>query len=238
MKPFFNFTALLCSCIVLAQMGVNTSNPQGTFHVDGAKDNAPTGAPTATQLANDMIITSAGNVGLGTISPVTKLHIESATQGAVRITDGSQGVGKVLTSDANGLAKWDLAPIVHQSNASKTIVPGNVANTWVNSNLTVTVPETGIYYINFNARAYLNPPYSEGAFWKSELRNSGGVALGTVFGAHASGANNADVTSSFSTVQQLNKNDVLSLWFWATSIFRCVGDDNGASSITIFRLGS
>lgn len=50
----------------------------------------------------------AGNVGIGTDSPGAKLHVHD---GQVKISDGSEGAGKVLTSDANGLASWqDPAP--------------------------------------------------------------------------------------------------------------------------------
>lgn len=43
-----------------------------------------------------------GNVGIGTASPGTKLEVA----GQVKIVDGTQGAGKVLTSDATGLATW------------------------------------------------------------------------------------------------------------------------------------
>ena len=43
-----------------------------------------------------------GNVGIGTTNPSAKLEV----QGAVKIVDGTQSIGKVLTSDANGLASW------------------------------------------------------------------------------------------------------------------------------------
>ena len=45
---------------------------------------------------------TSGNIGIGTSTPATKLDVI----GAVKITDGSQGSGKVLTSDANGIAQW------------------------------------------------------------------------------------------------------------------------------------
>ncbi|MEI6296945.1 MAG: hypothetical protein WCO84_04855 [bacterium] len=49
-------------------------------------------------------ITSNGNVGIGTISPNAKLEVV----GSVKITDGTQGDGKILVSDANGNASWKV----------------------------------------------------------------------------------------------------------------------------------
>jgi hypothetical protein len=44
----------------------------------------------------------ARNVGIGTTNPSAKLHVN----GTLKITNGSQGDGKVLTSDSAGLATW------------------------------------------------------------------------------------------------------------------------------------
>lgn len=51
---------------------------------------------------NAITILRNGNVGISTISPTEKLHIE----GKIKIADGTQGVNMVLTSDANGVASW------------------------------------------------------------------------------------------------------------------------------------
>ena len=48
------------------------------------------------------VITNAGNMGIGTTNPSQKLDIS----GKIKITDGTQGVGKVLSSDANGVGTW------------------------------------------------------------------------------------------------------------------------------------
>ncbi|MFY9462253.1 MAG: hypothetical protein WAP51_03580 [Candidatus Sungiibacteriota bacterium] len=63
---------------------------------------------------------SAGNIGIGTVSPQARLDVV----GNIRIADGTEGAGKVLTSDATGFASWqissggaggwtDAGPVVH-----------------------------------------------------------------------------------------------------------------------------
>lgn len=60
---------------------------------------------TATQ-ANSIILGKASEpnnkIGIGTSTPDERLHVV----GAVKIVDGTQGVGKILTSDANGKGSW------------------------------------------------------------------------------------------------------------------------------------
>ncbi len=54
----------------------------------------------------------SGNVGIGTASaPGAKLEVN----GDIKITDGTQAAGKVLTSNASGLASWQL-PVGVSSN--------------------------------------------------------------------------------------------------------------------------
>ncbi|MFC1566137.1 hypothetical protein ACFL4B_04290 [Candidatus Neomarinimicrobiota bacterium] len=50
----------------------------------------------------DVFNLNTGNVGIGTTSPDEKLHVV----GNIKIVDGNQAVGKVLTSDGAGIASW------------------------------------------------------------------------------------------------------------------------------------
>ena len=78
-----------------------------------------TGAASPTYFAERMRIAPTGNVGIGTNSPTTTLHVA----GTVRVVDGNQGAGKALTSDANGVASWSnaLGSAVTTSNAAYVI---------------------------------------------------------------------------------------------------------------------
>ncbi|MBW6534207.1 MAG: hypothetical protein K0B11_04320 [Mariniphaga sp.] len=58
-----------------------------------------------TQKANAVTVLKNGNVGIGPANPTAKLEVG----GQVKITGGNPGSGKVLTSDANGLASWQSA---------------------------------------------------------------------------------------------------------------------------------
>lgn len=76
-KNLITLTMIFFSIIAFSQVGINTPNPQGIFHVDGAKDNPATGIPTDVQQANDFTVTSAGNVGIGNLTPASNLHIKN-----------------------------------------------------------------------------------------------------------------------------------------------------------------
>lgn len=52
-----------------------------------------------------------GNVGIGTTTPTTALHVQNATSPAFRLVDGTQAAGRILTSDANGNASWQTLAV-------------------------------------------------------------------------------------------------------------------------------
>ncbi|MDQ0065272.1 hypothetical protein [Chryseobacterium lathyri] len=80
-KNVIILSAMLCASLVFSQVGINTSNPQQSFHVDGAKDNPATGAPTAAQQVNDFAVRNNGFVGVGTSVPASKVDITVDNQG-------------------------------------------------------------------------------------------------------------------------------------------------------------
>ncbi|WP_326982898.1 tail fiber domain-containing protein [Chryseobacterium sp. MYb264] len=78
-------TIILGVQFTCAQVGVNTINPGGVFHVDGGKDNPPTGAISADQQENDFVIMANGNIGVGTTAPIVKVDVNGVLQ--VKDTD-------------------------------------------------------------------------------------------------------------------------------------------------------
>ncbi|MDQ1098420.1 MULTISPECIES: hypothetical protein [Chryseobacterium] len=78
-------------------VGVNTTNPQASLHIDGSKDNPSSGTPTSAQAANDVVFTSSGQIGIGTLNPAVKIDARSSDN-----TDNAIGIGKTTqtASDA------------------------------------------------------------------------------------------------------------------------------------------
>ncbi len=146
----------------------------GTFNTAGIWFNNSLNAEAAfVGMFNDSVIGAYGNgdwrigidfknerLGIGTMAPKAKLDIA----GTVKITDGTQGAGKILTSDANGNARW-AAPKISNTGVRAwltkfTAQPGNILfpSSWNAStfgafndgpfdalNGIYTAPSTGLY---------------------------------------------------------------------------------------------
>lgn len=124
---------------------------------------------------------STGNIGIGTKTPSAKLDIA----GTIKIADGTQGTGKVLTSDADGLASWvtpsaggssggaKLELVATKTAAIQTLANANGTNTgdvvvfenvitpptigtYNSTNNTYTVAEAGLYFIQASVRTIDN----------------------------------------------------------------------------------
>ncbi|WP_267402093.1 MULTISPECIES: tail fiber domain-containing protein [unclassified Chryseobacterium] len=148
-------------------------------------------------------IDPTGNVGIGNTAPTVKLDINSGgTSGtpiaAVKIVDGNQGAGRILTSDANGLATWEDAGSasvnLYNSNGSLT---GNRVVTQGANNLTFN-GTTGNLIVQANNNGAQRSFFSNtntGASSRMDVAvaaGTGGVYLGVdngsgIFGAGSKG---------------------------------------------------
>lgn len=99
MKKIFILLSIV-SVTAFSQTGVDTNNPQGTLHVDGAGDNATTGTPTTAEAANDFIVTDTGDVGVGTITPQAKLDVNGTLLSNGLTNNGTTTIS-VVASDGS-----------------------------------------------------------------------------------------------------------------------------------------
>lgn len=103
---------------------------------------------------------NTGNVGIGTNNPQAKLEIV----GNIKITDGTQGEGKILISDANGVATWgdSIDSIVKRvkgititcSNISQYLIMGGI-NFYCQGNI---MYGDGFYSATNNSTSVANMP--------------------------------------------------------------------------------
>jgi trimeric autotransporter adhesin len=118
----------------------------------------------ATTAQSDAIVlgssTNANNkVGIGTNSPDERLHIA----GSIKIVDGTQGLGKILTSDASGKASWATGSAksygsAYYNSTGQTLsgttdiaLGGTNASSGVTINADgITVLAAGVYKITYN----------------------------------------------------------------------------------------
>ncbi|MBI9037238.1 MAG: hypothetical protein JEY97_03825 [Bacteroidales bacterium] len=145
---------------VSGNVGIGTSSPDVPFEVVGSywenivkihDDNYYGNALIFSNGANwasisgsttnrdDIVIEhETGEIGIGTSSPAAKLDVN----GSIRMTDGNQGSGKVLVSDAMGIASWEI-PTIYASDInglsdgiafSSTVYLGDEAGTFTTGN--------------------------------------------------------------------------------------------------------
>lgn len=147
MKKILSIVVLLVSFIsVYSQVAIGTTNPvEGTLLIDG-KGNNTTSVPSEVEAQDDFFIDREGNVGIGTVNPGYKLHVKKQSLGDVpvlRIEDGSQAEGKVLTTDSQGNATWEFGGqsrmVLGNLGSGYT---GNIALSvnWIYSNANITLP--------------------------------------------------------------------------------------------------
>lgn len=186
------------------------------------------------EAANErMRITSTGNVGIGTTSPATKL----AVNGSVTIADGTQGAGKVLTSDANGKASWQtgggsssgtgLEALNKHYFITASTYTGNLggvtgANAKCNSDTNAIAGKNYVALVKGQISSYFGPHSLMGQSFHRDYRlkfyNSSYGDSRSLFSVNDIGGNSFGSTLGPDTVDSVYKKDSPG-YFWAEGHF-------------------
>lgn len=137
-KLLIQAALFLCAISAYGQVGINTENPQGTFHIDGGKDNPTSGAPDATQQKNDFVVTSAGKVGIRTAIPNSSLDINGSVSNTIRYvtTDAPVVVDEndhtIVIYESSGIAKIRLPKAATCLGRTYTIINNTLNRVYYN----------------------------------------------------------------------------------------------------------
>ncbi len=180
------------------------------------------GGAAASALKERMSISDNGNVGIGTTNPTAKLEVV----GTFKIADGTQGAGKVLSSDAAGNATWATqAPLAFgnterfQFNIYKTNTNNGQLDTYYNFGTASTsyttgnqffnlnITKSGLYHFDVNLSHNVNADYSQKSVnprnVKFQLLDFG---FGTIYTGYSSyNFNNASANSEASFEKSFDK---------------------------------
>lgn len=230
---------------------MGTRNPQGVFHIDGRKDSAKTGLPTLTQVANDFILTTDGWVGIGNISPRTKMDLRSnsvrnaiglgsTTLSAAEAGAGAKPVGAynsgIPARSSSYLTNW--TEILDADSGTET-------DNFDASNGQFKAPREGIYWAIFSIALQsglitANESFDSNqieAIW--EVRDSSGQLKSKVKSAKAfPGNGTAEAGVSCMVGVHLKKGDSLrpAVWIdllWDHSRFKPFNTNAGYNVLTI-----
>ncbi|MFT3794236.1 hypothetical protein [Flavobacterium sp.] len=137
---------------------------------------ANTTAGNAVTVPERMRITGAGNVGIGTTAPTNTLHVN----GSFRLVDGTQGLNKVLTSSATGVASWQspaIDNVVGVLGGAGATIPYN-QGPYLQTGAYIILPP-GKFAVNVTmllSKAVLTYSPNNSFFWvRSTFSNSGGL---------------------------------------------------------------
>ena len=112
---------------------------------------------------------ASSNVGIGTSSPSSKLHIVTTTaSNGFQLQDGNQSSGKVLTSDANGKGTWKdlssdqcIGEVLKNSNTNLpsgqiTLGTSNISVNVSNGADYIQVTKAGLYKLTYHVNLQKN----------------------------------------------------------------------------------
>jgi hypothetical protein len=229
-QPVFLSLCLGCAFGAAAQapeglIGINTTTPQGILHI------------AAPQPSNDVVIDTAGRMGLGIFPSTVKLDLKTSatTPEAIRIQDGSQGERKLLTSDEYGAGAW--APMASGSwvaalydgdtlaistahtvrprvNYDESVISDPSQGSLNRAAGTITLPETGRYRVTLSVYWIADQTTdASGRYTTLALLNvnRGGTVVAQHTFPYWGGVLNRSVMPTFLSILDLEQGDVLSL---------------------------
>ena len=127
-------------------------------------------------------IDPTGKVGIGNFTPAAPPSAQLEVAGAVKIVDGTQAAGRVLTSDVNGLASWQPAGA-----GSGWTLTGN-AGTVDGTNFIGTTDNVNLSFKVNNVKSGLISTADDGGVYFGKVAGSNQMPLGiynTGIGAYA-----------------------------------------------------
>ncbi|NDW09431.1 hypothetical protein [Dysgonomonas sp. 520] len=107
---FLMAISIILTATLNAQVGINTENPQGIFHIDGKRNTNGN-----TNVSDDVVVDTEGRVGIGTNVPTNKLSIHTTGANTGLYLPNGAASGKVLTSDTQGNGVWVSGAVQYQT---------------------------------------------------------------------------------------------------------------------------
>ncbi|EJL69568.1 hypothetical protein [Chryseobacterium populi] len=164
-----------------------------TFNSDAVNGFSVDGSTFSVDAANN-------RVGIGTASPDKKLDVRSASAGAVRIQDGTQGDGYVLTSTADGTGIWKQprAQVIRGATTGGYDFPFAVISEYRYTGASITLPP-GKWLVTISQLIYpqgANLTANDWMFVRSTFSEQNLTATGQV-GVQSADVNNMPTLMSF-----------------------------------------
>lgn len=220
MKIIFIISYFLLSFVAgMAQVGINTENPRGVFHLDG---NGNTDAFNIVD--DDVVVTDDGKIGLGTTTPTASLDV----RGDFRYVDGNQNDGYMLQTDAEGNAKWVTQSLRNMILPNEAIDNGgnlNMEGMTISTtpsvmqymNTSITLPP-GAWQVYFNATFSTTNTAPLNIWWdlstSSTIDQRVGRVLSFPTGGGTSGANTRSYTP-VTAIYFVNNTETATYYIWA-----------------------
>ena len=140
------------------KFGINTATPAAFFHIDGQKNSSTT---NNNDIKDDVFVTTDGNLGLGVLSPKTKVDLRNSQN-----NDNILGLGttsQTAIQAGSGALRYDNTNGIQYSNGTDwvTVTDNSVAKTVVAATKstwsTTTAGDVYCYNGGYNANQSLIP---------------------------------------------------------------------------------